>query len=129
MAQNTLAKVPGIFKGLLVIRRNVKSDNMERFCELKEKDPDLALLKLKQSVQKTCCEFENPKVDPFVIMKHKKESSGALVWEKIEEPSVDFNEFLDLFSKTAVKEKKQPLSDTYSKTKAKQDVFYWQHVA
>ncbi|MGH0124556.1 UNVERIFIED_CONTAM: hypothetical protein FKN15_037515 [Acipenser sinensis] len=52
----------------------------------------------------------------------KKESSGALVWEKIEEPSVDFNEFLDLFSKTAVNEKKQPLSDTYSKTKAKQVV-------
>ncbi|KAK6489940.1 formin-2-like isoform X1 [Huso huso] len=52
----------------------------------------------------------------------KKESSGALVWEKIEEPPVDFNEFLDLFSKSAVKEKKQPLSDTYSKTKAKQVV-------
>ncbi|KAK6489236.1 formin-2 isoform X1 [Huso huso] len=52
----------------------------------------------------------------------KKESSGALVWEKIEEPPVDFNEFLDLFSKVAVKEKKKPLSDTYSKTKAKQVV-------
>ncbi|RXM31108.1 hypothetical protein EOD39_7274 [Acipenser ruthenus] len=52
----------------------------------------------------------------------KKESSGALVWEKIEEPPVDFNEFLDLFSKVAVKEKKKPLSDTYTKTKAKQVV-------
>ncbi|MBN3320315.1 FMN2 protein, partial [Atractosteus spatula] len=52
----------------------------------------------------------------------RKESSGPLVWEKIEEPSVDFNEFVELFSKTAVKEKKKPLSDTYTKSKAKQVV-------
>lgn len=42
------------------------------------------------------------------------------MWEKIEEPDVDFEEFVELFSKTAVKEKKQPLSDTISKSKAKQ---------
>lgn len=43
-----------------------------------------------------------------------------MVWETIEEPEVDFDEFLELFSKKAVKEKKQPLSDTITKSKAKQ---------
>lgn len=45
---------------------------------------------------------------------------SSLVWETIEEPEVDFVEFVALFSKTAVKEKKQPLSDTITKSKAKQ---------
>lgn len=44
----------------------------------------------------------------------------SLVWEIIEEPSVDFEEFVELFSKSAVKEKKKPISDTISKSKAKQ---------
>ncbi|KAM7371304.1 hypothetical protein PAMP_010786 [Pampus punctatissimus] len=52
----------------------------------------------------------------------KKEVSPLLVWEAIEEPDVDFEEFVELFSKTAVKEKKQPLSDTITKSKAKQAV-------
>ncbi|CAL8382882.1 unnamed protein product [Gadus morhua 'NCC'] len=52
----------------------------------------------------------------------KKEVASALVWESIEEPPVDFQEFVDLFSKTAVKEKKKPLSDTITKSKAKQVV-------
>ncbi|XP_061764608.1 formin-2-like [Nerophis ophidion] len=52
----------------------------------------------------------------------KKEISTVSVWEKIEEPDVDFEEFVELFSKTAVKEKKQPLSDTITKSKAKQVV-------
>ncbi|XP_061612253.1 formin-2 isoform X7 [Phyllopteryx taeniolatus] len=52
----------------------------------------------------------------------KKEISSASVWETIEEPDVDFEEFIELFSKTAVKEKKQPLSDTITKSKAKQVV-------
>ncbi|XP_037134541.1 formin-2 [Syngnathus acus] len=52
----------------------------------------------------------------------KKEISSASVWETIEEPEVDFEEFVELFSKTAVKEKKQPLSDTITKSKAKQVV-------
>lgn len=43
-----------------------------------------------------------------------------LVWEKVVEPTVDFDEFVELFSKSAVKEKKKPISDTISKTKAKQ---------
>lgn len=42
------------------------------------------------------------------------------VWEKVVEPSVDFEEFVELFSKSAVKEKKKPISDTISKSKAKQ---------
>uniref|UniRef100_A0A672FGM3 FH2 domain-containing protein n=1 Tax=Salarias fasciatus TaxID=181472 RepID=A0A672FGM3_SALFA len=50
----------------------------------------------------------------------KKEASSVLVWDTIEEPDVDFQEFVELFSKTAVKEKKQPLSDTITKSKAKQ---------
>lgn len=36
------------------------------------------------------------------------------------EPTVDFEEFVELFSKNAVKEKKKPISDTISKSKAKQ---------
>ncbi|XP_077482147.1 formin-2 isoform X2 [Stigmatopora argus] len=50
----------------------------------------------------------------------KKEISSVSVWETIEEPDVNFEEFVELFSKTAVKEKKQPLSDTITKSKAKQ---------
>lgn len=49
-----------------------------------------------------------------------RDVSHSLVWEAIEEPDVDFEEFVELFSKTAVKEKKQPLSDTITKSKAKQ---------
>ncbi|XP_077359218.1 formin-2 isoform X2 [Festucalex cinctus] len=52
----------------------------------------------------------------------KKEISSASVWEAIEEPDVNFEEFVELFAKTAVKEKKQPLSDTITKSKAKQVV-------
>ncbi|KAM6964335.1 LOW QUALITY PROTEIN: formin-2-like [Tautogolabrus adspersus] len=52
----------------------------------------------------------------------KKEVSSSLVWETIEEPDVDFEEFVELFSKSAVKVKKQPLSDTITKSKAKQVV-------
>ncbi|XP_052358438.1 formin-2-like [Oncorhynchus keta] len=51
---------------------------------------------------------------------HKKEVSTSLVWDKIQEPDVNFEEFVELFSKTAVKEKKKPLSDTITKSKAKQ---------
>ncbi|KAG7463097.1 hypothetical protein MATL_G00191800 [Megalops atlanticus] len=50
----------------------------------------------------------------------KKEASGSLVWDKVKEPSVDFEEFVELFSKSTVKEKKKPLSDTISKSKATQ---------
>ncbi|KFV14643.1 Formin-2, partial [Tauraco erythrolophus] len=50
----------------------------------------------------------------------KRDSSASLVWEKIEEPSIDYHEFEELFSKTAVKERKKPISDTITKTKTKQ---------
>ncbi|XP_072523508.1 formin-2 isoform X2 [Salminus brasiliensis] len=56
------------------------------------------------------------------IQIHAKKEVSAVIWEKIEEPSVDFDEFVELFSKTAVKEKKKPLSDTITKSKAKQVV-------
>ncbi|KAG8000212.1 Formin-2 [Nibea albiflora] len=56
------------------------------------------------------------------IQLHAKKPIDSLVWEKIEEPTVDFEEFVELFSKSAVKEKKKPISDTISKSKAKQVV-------
>ncbi|XP_054885626.1 formin-2 isoform X1 [Poeciliopsis prolifica] len=56
------------------------------------------------------------------IQLHAKKIPEPLVWEKIEEPTIDFGEFVDLFSKSAVKEKKKPISDTISKSKAKQVV-------
>lgn len=56
------------------------------------------------------------------IQLHAKRQNDPLVWEKVEEPSVDFDEFVELFSKSAVKEKKKPISDTISKSKAKQVV-------
>ncbi|XP_030124078.4 formin-2 isoform X1 [Taeniopygia guttata] len=52
----------------------------------------------------------------------KTDSSASLVWEKIEEPSIDYHEFEELFSKTAVKERKKPISDTITKRKTKQVV-------
>ncbi|XP_054018276.1 formin-2 isoform X2 [Dryobates pubescens] len=52
----------------------------------------------------------------------KRDSSASLVWEKIEEPTIDYHEFEELFSKTAVKERKKPISDTITKTKSKQVV-------
>uniref|UniRef100_A0A3Q3EH30 FH2 domain-containing protein n=1 Tax=Kryptolebias marmoratus TaxID=37003 RepID=A0A3Q3EH30_KRYMA len=57
------------------------------------------------------------------IQLHAKKNSGPLVWEKIEEPTINFEEFVDLFSKNAVKVKKKPISDTISKSKAKQSHF------
>ncbi|TSL04187.1 Formin-2 [Bagarius yarrelli] len=54
------------------------------------------------------------------IQLHARKDVNPLIWEKIEEPTVDFEEFGVLFSKTAVKEKKKPLSDTITRSKAKQ---------
>ncbi|XP_034538146.1 formin-2 [Notolabrus celidotus] len=56
------------------------------------------------------------------IQLHAKKPVNSLVWEKVQEPSVNFEEFVELFSKSAVKEKKKPISDTISKSKAKQVV-------
>ncbi|XP_053314713.1 formin-2 isoform X2 [Spea bombifrons] len=52
----------------------------------------------------------------------RRDSSVPLVWEAVTEPNVDFYELENLFSKTAVKERKKPISDTITKTKAKQVV-------
>ncbi|KAM8952568.1 formin-2 [Pelodytes ibericus] len=52
----------------------------------------------------------------------RRDSSVPLVWEAVSEPEVDFHELENLFSKTAVKERKKPISDTITKTKAKQVV-------
>ncbi|XP_060048016.1 formin-2 [Erinaceus europaeus] len=52
----------------------------------------------------------------------KRDTSASLIWEKIEEPSINCHEFEELFSKTAIKERKKPISDTITKTKAKQVV-------
>uniref|UniRef100_A0A8C3LXB1 Formin-2 n=1 Tax=Chrysolophus pictus TaxID=9089 RepID=A0A8C3LXB1_CHRPC len=57
-----------------------------------------------------------------IQLHNKRDSSASLVWEKIEEPSIDYHEFEELFSKTAVKERKKPISDTITKTKTKQVV-------
>ncbi|XP_060099477.1 formin-2 [Heteronotia binoei] len=57
-----------------------------------------------------------------IQLHNKRDSSASLVWEKIEEPSIDYHEFEELFSKTAVKERKKPISDTIAKTKNKQVV-------
>lgn len=56
----------------------------------------------------------------FGVLLNFRDSSTLLIWEKIEEPSIDCHEFEELFSKTAVKERKKPISDTITKTKAKQ---------
>ncbi|XP_062863943.1 formin-2 [Trichomycterus rosablanca] len=53
----------------------------------------------------------------------KKEPNTHLIWESVEEPQVDFDEFVKLFSKSVVEEKKKrPISDTISKSKSKQVV-------
>lgn len=57
--------------------------------------------------------------DIFISLAHR-DAKSALVWEKVQEPSVDFDEFVELFAKSAVKEKKKPISDTITKSKAKQ---------
>ena len=54
------------------------------------------------------------------VLLNFRDSSASLIWEKIEEPAIDCHEFEELFSKTAVKERKKPISDTITKTKAKQ---------
>lgn len=61
-----------------------------------------------------------------VVLSTCLREGSSSVWENIEEPDVDFEEFVALFSKTAVKEKKQPLSDTITKSKAKQVCSYFE---
>ncbi|XP_053462004.1 formin-2-like [Nycticebus coucang] len=68
-----------------------------------------------------CCPMK-PLYWTRIQLHSKRDSSPSLIWEKIEEPSIDCHELEELFSKTDVKERKKPISDTISKTKAKQVV-------
>lgn len=69
--------------------------------------------------QRVC--VKRQRVAPSVgVLLNFRDSGAALIWEKIEEPSIDCQEFEELFSKTAVKERKKPISDTITKAKAKQ---------
>ncbi|CAI9544726.1 unnamed protein product [Staurois parvus] len=52
----------------------------------------------------------------------KRDLNSPLVWESVSEPKMDVHELESLFSKTAIKEKKKPISDTITKTKSKQVV-------
>ncbi|XP_043998309.1 formin-like isoform X1 [Gambusia affinis] len=69
-----------------------------------------------------------PAIEPACPMKplywtriQIQENTNNTLWGSLKEPDiVNTNEFEDLFSKTTVKQKKKPLSDTYEKkTKAK----------
>lgn len=66
---------------------------------------------------------QNPMHNIITVHVHSfghSEPNTHLVWEKVEEPRVDFDEFVELFGKNAVKERKKPISDTISKSKSKQ---------
>ncbi|XP_068087881.1 formin-2 isoform X2 [Hyperolius riggenbachi] len=52
----------------------------------------------------------------------KRDINTPLIWEDVNEPQVDVHELECLFSKTAIKERKKPISDTITKTKSKQVV-------
>ncbi|XP_067844547.1 formin-2-like [Heptranchias perlo] len=52
----------------------------------------------------------------------KRETEILPIWAALEEPSINTQELENYFSKTAVKERKKPILDTYSKTKTKQVV-------
>lgn len=56
----------------------------------------------------------------FLFSFGHREPNTHLVWEKVEELHVDFEEFVDLFAKSAAKKKKKPIADTISKSKTKQ---------
>ncbi|XP_048457444.1 formin-2-like [Rhincodon typus] len=52
----------------------------------------------------------------------KRETETLPIWAALEEPSINIQELENYFSKSAVKERKKPILDTYSKTKTKQVV-------
>ena len=66
------------------------------------------------------CQLMKPLFWTRIQLHSRRDSSASLIWEKIEEPSINFHEFEELFSKSTVKERKKPISDTITKTKAKQ---------
>uniref|UniRef100_UPI00398F6836 formin-2 n=1 Tax=Pristiophorus japonicus TaxID=55135 RepID=UPI00398F6836 len=52
----------------------------------------------------------------------KREMEILPIWAALEEPLINIQELENYFSKSAVKERKKPILDTYSKTKTKQVV-------
>ncbi|XP_059504630.1 formin-2 isoform X2 [Stegostoma tigrinum] len=52
----------------------------------------------------------------------KRETETLPIWAALEEPSINTQELENYFSKSAVKERKKPILDAYSKTKTKQVV-------
>ncbi|XP_078413393.1 formin-2 [Cetorhinus maximus] len=57
-----------------------------------------------------------------IQLSHKRETETLPIWAALEEPSINIQELENYFSKSAVKERKKPILDTYSKTKTKQVV-------
>lgn len=55
-------------------------------------------------------------------MSANRKANTPLIWEQVEEPQVNFDEFVKLFAKSVVKEKKKPISDTISKSKTSKQV-------
>ncbi|XP_056902722.1 formin-2 isoform X1 [Takifugu flavidus] len=96
------------------------------FGPLPPPPPGLMPLMMAQEAAPAKAVMEPPKpMKPLYwtrIQLHAKKPVVSLVWENVVEPRVDFEEFVELFSKSAMKEKKKPISDTISKSKAKQVV-------
>ncbi|XP_041063441.1 formin-2 [Carcharodon carcharias] len=57
-----------------------------------------------------------------IQLSNKRETETLPIWAALEEPSINIQELENYFSKSAVKERKKPILDTYSKTKTKQVV-------
>ncbi|XP_038670133.1 formin-2 isoform X1 [Scyliorhinus canicula] len=57
-----------------------------------------------------------------IQLSNKRETETLPIWAALEEPSINVQELENYFSKSAVKERKKPILDTYSKTKTKQVV-------
>ncbi|XP_078086774.1 formin-2 [Mustelus asterias] len=57
-----------------------------------------------------------------IQLSSKRETETLPIWAALEEPSINVQELENYFSKSAVKERKKPILDTYSKTKTKQVV-------
>ncbi|XP_072906689.1 formin-2 isoform X2 [Hemitrygon akajei] len=56
------------------------------------------------------------------IQLSSKRETTVPIWAALEEPTINAQELENYFSKSAVKERKKPILDTYSKTKARQVV-------
>ncbi|XP_069792227.1 formin-2-like [Narcine bancroftii] len=57
-----------------------------------------------------------------IQLSSKRESEILPIWAALEEPTINAQELENYFSKSAAKERKKPILDTYSKTKTRQVV-------